>query len=208
LRIGVVGLGTGTMAAYGRPGDMVRFYEINPQVYGLSCPDFFTYVGDSPADVKVLLGDARVRMEQQLCDNEPQNYDLLAVDAFSSDSIPIHLLTQECADVYWRHLKPDGVLAIHISNRFLSLGGVARGLAELRPGCQALRIDYDGDSKGGSPSGWVLLTSNARLLAADEIAGNTKKNVASRVMAWTDIERPIRWTDDFHGLWPVIRWQW
>jgi hypothetical protein len=207
LRIGVVGLGAGTIAAHGRRGDVVRFYEINPQVYELSCPGYFTFLQDSAAEVEVVLGDARMCMEQELRAGQPQAYDVLAVDAFSSDSIPIHLLTRECGKVYWRHLKPGGVLAIHISNRFLDLGPVTRGLAEALPGCRALAIDNSGDNEGGDASNWVLLTSSPRLLVADELAENAKSGIDSRVTSWTDAEQPIVWTDDFHSLLPIIRWR-
>ncbi len=205
LRVGVVGLGTGTIAAHGRPGDMIRFYEINPQVVRLSSPDYFTYRDASAAEVEVVLGDARISMEEELRSGRPQQYDVLAVDAFSSDAIPIHLLTKECADIYWQHLKPDGVLALHISNRFLSLGGVTRGLAACRPGCQALLIENAGDDDGADTAAWVLLTSNARILEAAEITGDEEQGVPSRVTPWTD-EEPILWTDDFHALWRVVRW--
>jgi hypothetical protein len=194
------------MAAHGRRGDVVRFYEINPQVVRLSCPEYFTYREESPAVVKVMLGDARVSMEQELRSGQGQHYDVLAVDAFSSDSIPIHLLTKECCDVYWQHLRPDGILALHISNRFLNLGGVARGLAESRPGCQALLIENGGDNEGADASTWVLLTCNPRFLEAAEIAGDAENHIPSRVTPWTDEERPILWTDDFHALWRVIQW--
>jgi hypothetical protein len=206
LRIGVVGLGTGTIAAHGRRSDVVRFYEINPQVYELSSPDYFTFLEESAAKVEVALGDARVCMEQELLDGRPQAYDVLAIDAFSSDSIPIHLLTQECAEVYWRHLKPEGVLAIHISNRFLDLGPVARGLADARPGCQAMLVNSKSDNEGGDASTWVLLASDPGLLADDELAGNPAKGIHSRVTPWPTGKPPIRWTDDFHSLWRVIHW--
>jgi hypothetical protein len=108
LRIGVVGLGTGTIACYGRKGDTVVFYEINPEVLRLSS-QYFTYTTDTPARVEVVLGDARIMMERQLAQGHPQEFDVLAVDAFSSDAIPMHLLTRECAALYFKHLKPTDI---------------------------------------------------------------------------------------------------
>src|SRR6185503_13323463 len=122
LRVGVIGLGTGTMAAYGREGDYYRFYEINPLVPGIARTQF-SYLNDSPAKIEIAMGDARLSLERE----EPENFDVLAVDAFSSDSIPVHLLTKQAMDLFFRHLKPDGILAVHISNRYLDLQPVIRG---------------------------------------------------------------------------------
>jgi hypothetical protein len=205
LRIGVVGLGTGTMAAQGGAGDLVRFYEINPDVKLLNDRAYFTFLSGSAAKVEVELGDARVRMEQELREGRPQDFDVLAVDAFSSDAIPIHLLTQECGEIYWRHLKPDGVLAIHISNRFLDLGPVTRGLAEQREGCQALRCTATGNNEGSNSSTWVLLTSNKRVLAALGKPGKADRQLIAMYSPWEETDPPpLLWTDDFHSLWQVL----
>jgi SAM-dependent methyltransferase len=118
-RIGVVGLGTGTIAAYGRPGDLFDFYEINPQVSSLATSRF-TYLAGCRGNWKITEGDARLALERQA----PQHFDLIALDAFNSDSIPVHLLTREAFNTYLRHLKPDGILAIHTSNHFLKLDPV------------------------------------------------------------------------------------
>lgn len=128
LRVGVVGLGVGTLAAYARPGDTFRFYEINPEVIALSAgfSPTFTYLRDSPAHVEVVPGDARLALERE----PPRDFDVLAVDAFSSDAIPVHLLTREALLVYLRHLRgPNGVVAFHVSNRYLDLRPVVKGLA-------------------------------------------------------------------------------
>jgi hypothetical protein len=145
LRIGVVGLGTGSTAALAQAGDYVRFYEINPQVKALSDDGWFTYIEDKQQEAKVdvVLGDARVSMEREI-KQDPQQFDVLAVDAFSSDSIPMHLLTVECGEVYWKNLKPDGVLALHISNRYLNLSGVCQALADAS-GKQLRTIDCSDD---------------------------------------------------------------
>jgi spermidine synthase len=204
LRIGVIGLGTGTMAAHGQSGDVIRFYEISPKVKALSDREYFTYLKDSQAHVDVVLGDARIRMEQELRDRQPQQLDLLAVDAFSSDAIPIHLLTKECGEMYWKHLKRDGVLAIHISNRFLELGPVTRGLAAARPNCEAVRLSAGDNYPGQSASTWVLLISDPDLLRLAESLCEGEDPLAEIYSPWTEKDRPpLLWTDDFHSLWQV-----
>ena len=130
LRIGVIGLGTGTMASYGEEGDYFKFYEINPDVLDF-CDTYFTYRKDTDAQVDVVLGDARISMEREKSRQEPGNYDVFAVDAFSSDAIPVHLLTRECYLNYWYHLKKDGILALHVSSRYFNLDPVIRSLANL-----------------------------------------------------------------------------
>lgn len=133
LRIGVVGLGTGTLAAYGRAGDAFRFYEINPAVESLAgtrAGALFTYLRDSPAAASVVLGDARLALERELRQGRAQGFDILVLDAFSSGAIPVHLLTREAVALYLAHLAPDhGVLALHISNRYLDLRPLVAGLA-------------------------------------------------------------------------------
>ena len=123
-RIGVVGLGAGTLASYGRPGDSFRFYEINPEVERLA-RSRFTYLSNCLGNVEVVLGDARLSLEQ-----EPgQQFDLLVLDAFSSDAIPVHLLTREAFAVYERHLETNGIIAVHVSNVSLNLAPVVAHLA-------------------------------------------------------------------------------
>ena len=116
-RVAVVGLGAGTLAAWGRTGDTYRFYEINPNVETIA-HKWFTFLSDSKAKVEVALGDARIQMEQELAAGQTHDFDLIAVDAFSGDAIPMHLLTAECAEIYRRRLAPGGILALHISNPF------------------------------------------------------------------------------------------
>jgi hypothetical protein len=195
LRVGVVGLGTGTIAAYGEDGDYFRFYDINPDVVRLS-DKYFTYLKDSAARTEVVIGDARIVMERELVAGDSQQFDVLAIDAFSSDAIPVHLLTSECGDIYRQHLRPGGILAVHISNRFLDLNPVSRGLAE-HLGWQAVRIENSKDDLTGVYSStWVLLTSrrdfadHAEIQAAEE--------------PWKDSERILHWTDDYSGLWQVL----
>ena len=131
LRVGVVGLGVGTLAAYVHSSQTIRFYEINPEVSRLA-ESYFTYLADARgrgAAVEIVHGDARLSLEREL-KQAPQAFDLLVLDAFSSDSIPTHLLTQEAFDVYLRHLAPQGAVALHVSNRNLDLAPVVYGLAE------------------------------------------------------------------------------
>ena len=196
LRIGVIGLGCGTLAAYGIPGDVIRYYEINSAVIRIS-EEFFFYRQDSEAEVQVVLGDARIQMEQELAADQPQQFDVLAVDAFSSDSIPMHLLTAECVEIYRRHLKPDGLLCLHISNRYLNLNGVARGAAQVL-GWEAARINSDGDnSLGLDAATWVIVTANRAFLDAPE--------VRLAVEPWGESDRPpLVWTDDYGSLWQTL----
>ncbi|HZT29640.1 MAG TPA: fused MFS/spermidine synthase [Bryobacteraceae bacterium] len=115
-RVGILGLGCGTLAAYGRPGDTFRFYEINPLVPRLAQTEF-TYLRDTPAHTEVVLGDGRLALEREAS----QQFDLLVMDAFSGDSVPVHLITREAFRTYFRHLRPSGILAVNISNKYLDL---------------------------------------------------------------------------------------
>jgi SAM-dependent methyltransferase len=197
LRVGVVGLGCGTIAAYGKAGDYVRYYEINPQVIRIA-GEYFSYCKDSRAEVDIVLGDARIKMEQELAAGQPQRFDVLAIDAFSSDSIPMHLLTEECVQLYRRHLKPDGLLCLHLSNRFLDLEGVARGVAQVLD-CQCVRIESDSDASLGLDSAtWVIVTRNQAFLDTPA--------VRDAILPWTEEDPPpLVWTDDYGSLWQTIR---
>ena len=126
MRVAVIGLGTGTLADYGRPGDVYRFYEINPQVVEVARTQFTLSRRTARRKIETVLGDARLDMERE----PPQNYDVIAIDAFSSDSIPVHLITREAMAVYLKHLKPDGVIAFHVTNRFLQLAPVVKTIAD------------------------------------------------------------------------------
>ena len=197
LRIGVIGLGAGTIAAYGKPGDTIRFYEINPAVVRIA-DEYFTYRRDSAAEVEIALGDARLNLERELAAGHPQQFDILAVDAFSSDSIPMHLLTKECVELYRQHLKPDGLLCLHISNRYLDLEGVARGVADVL-GCEAVRIISDRDDELGLDSAtWIIVTAN-------EVFLNTPA-VREAIVPWNEFDaKPLVWTDDYGSLWQTLR---
>lgn len=185
-RIGLVGLGTGTVASYGRSGDSVRIYEIDPQVERLA-RSRFSYVTRSPAKVDIVMGDARLSMERELARHEPQEFDLLALDAFSSDAIPVHLLTKEAFAVYFQHLKPDGVLAVHTSNRYLDLQPIVEKVATAL-GYQTLTISDEPPSKKWwlFRSTWVLVTKNEQLIASVAHAGGADPKSAKPVAVWTD----------------------
>lgn len=196
FKIGVVGLGTGTIAAYGRPGDEIRFYEIDETVKELSY-EWFTYRQDSLAKAtEVVLGDARVQMERE----EPQNYDVLAIDAFSGDAIPVHLLTRECLAVYQKHLKPDGILAVHISNRYLDLAPVVRALAQRGE----MRVESFHYLEGQRPSKvqdtaseWMLVTKNSDFFNDEVVADAITPQLNARV---------IEWTDQYSNLSDILQW--
>lgn len=195
LRLGFVGLGTGTLACYAVPGDGVRFYEINPQVIALSTgpQPLFTYLQDSAGAVEIAVGDARVNLERE----PPQGFDVLALDAFSSDSIPAHLLTVEAVQLYLGHLRDEhSVIAVHISNRYLDLDPVVRGLAR-ELGLAVTRIDDIEDDERVYASDWMLL-------ARDPIAFAHLEAVATV----TPPERPPAtwplWTDAYSNLVEVL----
>ncbi|MEN8128087.1 MAG: fused MFS/spermidine synthase [Planctomycetota bacterium] len=182
-RIGIVGLGVGTTAIYGHETDTIRFYEINPEVERLA-RKYFTYLDDAKSEVDVVLGDARLSMEQE----PPQNYDVLAVDAFSSDAVPVHLLTVEAMEIYLKHLSADGVLAFHISTQHLDLHSVLWKLAE-RLGLQTAWIgSHEDDRTGALASDWILMAKDGDFLDSEVIedAASSSKRRRKEVMLWTD----------------------
>ena len=192
LRVGVIGLGTGTLAAYGRPGDTFRFYDINPLVIEIARTQF-RFVPESKAKVEIVLGDARLSLERE----PPENYDILAVDAFSSDAIPVHLLTREAFALYFRHLQPGGVLAVHVSNKHLNLAPVVeRSAGSL--GRRAVLIDTeDDDDNAVFGATWVLISSRESFFQYPFI-----RRAATPV-------KPIRglrmWTDDYSNLFQILK---
>src|SRR5262249_39713643 len=196
-RIGVVGLGAGTLASWGRPGDSIRFYEINPVVPEIARM-WFSYLSGSKAQTEVILGDARIQLARELAEGHSHDYDLIAVDAFSSDAIPVHLLTAECGDLYRQRLAPGGLLLLHISNRTLDLEPVARGLAR-HLGWKAVSfVSLQNDDTGESDATWVVMTANTGFLDQVTISGKTS--------AWGSPQRqPLTWTDDFASIWHVLK---
>lgn len=181
-RLGVVGLGAGSLATYGRPGDQLRFYEINALVEPFA-RRYFTFLGHSKAATDVVLGDARLSLEAEA----PQGYDLLAIDAFSSDSIPVHLLTREAFALYFRHLKPGGVLAVHVSNRYLALQPVVRAAVNAFDK-QARVVDTESDQEEGNyGSSWVLVTQDEAFFRRPAFQDNEDvKHLPGASLIWRD----------------------
>ncbi|HEX9245214.1 MAG TPA: fused MFS/spermidine synthase [bacterium] len=183
IRVGILGLGAGVLSTYGRPGDVYRIYEINPLVVRIAQAEF-TFYAHSPADKRILVGDARLVLERQAS----QQFDLLAVDAFSSDAVPIHLLTREALALYFRHLKPDGILALNVTNRYVDLVPVfARAAQEFDKQAMVVR-DYGVEAPYLAPSIWVLLTSDAAWFKSPSFqnADLTRAVAPPRFRLWTD----------------------
>ncbi len=188
--IGVVGLGAGTLAAYGRPGDRLRFYEINPAVISLA-NEYFTFLSDCEGSVSVVPGDARLVLDREA----DQQFDVLVLDAFSGDAIPVHLLTSEAMHIYSRHLKSSGVIAVHISNSYFDLEPVVRALGE-EFGLHS-RLQFckpNSDNGAGLASFWMLLSRKTETLEA-----------ALGPEATPQVSRTVLWTDDHNNLLNVLR---
>jgi spermidine synthase len=190
-RVGIVGLGVGTIAAYGRRGDYYRYYELNPMVEK-EARSLFTYLNDSSATVETVLGDARLSLE-----GEPtQNFDTLILDAFSGDSIPVHLLTKEAFQCYFRHLKADGVIAVHVSSNYLNLDPVVANVAASF-GRIALRVRSAGrPERQIMPAEWVLITKPG------EFSGALERKKLAEVLPPT---RARLWTDQYSNIVGVLR---
>ena len=204
LRMAVIGLGTGTLAAYARPGDRVTFYEIDRLVRDVAFdPRYFTYAADArdrAATLRMELGDARIRLDAVRRERPQERYDVILVDAFSSDAIPVHLLTREALRLYFAMLDPRGILALHISNRYLRLEPVVANLAEDGGYARLLQHGDTGDVRGGVEASWVLLAR--RRDDFGELASDSRWTVAP-----LDPEPAVgTWTDDFHNLLSVFKW--
>jgi hypothetical protein len=190
--IGVIGLGTGTLAAYGRPGDRLRFYEINPLVRPIA-QNLFTYLRDSGARITYVDGDARTSLTSEA----PQRFDVLAVDAFSGDAIPLHLLTTEALSLYKKHLAPDGILAFHVSNKYLNLAPEIALLAD-SANMQVRLVESSPDEpRGVYRATWVLLTASPTFFAQAAVAR------AAEAVPGIHGLRP--WTDDYSSLLPILQ---
>jgi len=195
-KVGVIGLGAGSIIAYARKGDTFRFYEINPQVVDVANREF-TFMQDTPAKIEVVLGDGRLSLERE----PSQQFDVLAMDAFSGDSIPMHLLTRQAMEIYLRHLKPGGVLAFQATNRFINIAPIVASLAAEFGLAAVLVTDFPENEEG--PNYWtastdqVLVTTNRKLLEADPI-----HSVATEI----SVPPGFRvWTDDFNNLLRVLK---
>jgi hypothetical protein len=197
LRVGIVGLGAGALAAYSRPGDVFRFYEIDPQVAAVAVTEF-TFLRDSPAQTDIVLGDGRLSLERE----PEQRYDLLAIDAFSGDSIPMHLLTREAMAVYARQIKPDGVIVFQATNRYVDIAPVVERLAA-EFGMTAVQVSDPERDEGGadywvSGTDQIIVTHNLRMLAAEPIS-----SVAQPLVPRPDFRV---WTDDYYNLLRILKW--
>ncbi len=196
-RLGVIGLGAGTLAAYPQAGDTIHFYEINPEVLRIA-NEWFTYLTHCPGKVEITLGDARLSLERE----PPQNFDVLVLDAFNSDAIPVHLLTREAFTLYARHMKPNGLIAVHISNKSVNLDPV---IANLAREFNYRMVIVDSPAPHDEP--WILSASWA-LLARDETGADLLNSptiqLCSRPPRTNSVIIPL-WTDDFASLYQILR---
>lgn len=194
-RYGLVGLGAGALAVYGRPGDTLQFYELNPSVIKVAT-EYFSYLADSPATVEIVPGDARLTLAAELAQQGSQQFDVLVLDAFSSDSIPQHLLTIEAMQLYWQHLQSDGVLAVHVSNNYMDLTSLLRNQAAAL-GLAAYFIATE--AQGINPAAqWVLITANQRFISQPVIQ--------HALSPWPSPLNPdVSWTDQRSNLLQVLK---
>jgi SAM-dependent methyltransferase/uncharacterized membrane protein YdcZ (DUF606 family) len=223
LRVGVVGLGIGVLATYTQPGDTMRFYEINPAIERVA-RERFSFMSECATDVEVVLGDARLSLEREA----PQEYDILVLDAFRGDALPVHLLTVEAFDTYLRHLKPDGAIAVHLSNHHFNLKPLFWKMAEhLGFESLVLILGYADADAGGAffdvYGTWMVMTNNAELLSAlprasarraapsghAQVLVDPEKN-AAHIVRVTEEERRLTdrvrlWTDDYSNPFQVLR---
>lgn len=196
MRVGIAGLGAGTVAAYGRRGDYYRIYEINPSIVEVAAgsDSYFSFVADSKADVDIIVGDARISMEHE----EPQRFDILVLDAFSGDAIPIHLLTREAFDTYLRHIRTGGVIAVHISNRYLDFQPIMWKLSD-ELGLCAVTIRSNSRDSLSYDANWILLTRDEDILLNRNIV-----NASSPRIAGKDLDYVRTWTDDYSDLFQLL----
>jgi spermidine synthase len=214
IKAGIVGLGVGTIAAYGVKGDHFQFYEINSDVIQMSeSPGLFTYLSDSAATIEVIPGDARLSLETQLREGGPQGFDVFVMDAFSSDAIPVHLITREAFELYSQHLKPNGTLAIHITNNYVDLTGVMFRIAD-GLGMHAVEIQnasYSGNLH--TAANWVILSRDkARIEAFRGIvkqrrarANVTDEELNATYSDTVDWRHAPLWTDDYSDLFSALK---
>jgi hypothetical protein len=199
LRVGVVGLGVGTLAAYGNPGDYFRFYEINPEVIHIARDArYFTFLTDCRAQLDVIEGDARLSMERELNHGQPQGFNLLAIDAFSGDAIPVHLLTEEAFRIYLKHMERDGIIAVHVTNAHFDLQPVLKRVAE-RFNLGSRLLHTDGDGMTTTYSDWVLLSRDPTVI--DSLPSSTPGTMFPPALK-PDL---ALWTDDYSNLLFVLR---
>jgi len=190
-RVGIIGLGAGTLATYGNPGDSFRFYEINPQVVQIA-QSLFTYLRDSKAKIDIVPGDARLSLEAE----PPQEFDVLVIDAFSGDAIPVHLLTREAMALYLRHLQPNGILAFHVSNNYLRLAPVVERTAGAF-GYKSFLVETEANTEDlSAASQWVLVTRKRSFI---QLLGLSLAGETAPVLPGLPV-----WNDDYNNLFQVL----
>jgi hypothetical protein len=194
----VVGLGVGTLAAYGNPGDYIRFYEINPEVTRIANDArYFSFLKDCRAKLDVIPGDARLSMENELNGGQPQDFNLLSIDAFSGDAIPVHLLTEEAFQIYLKEIRRDGIIAVHITNTYFDLQPVLKRIAE-RFKLHYVLLHNDGDGGVTTYTDWVLLSPDPTILDSLPAPTGGMRSAALK----PDL---ALWTDDYSNLLWVLR---
>jgi predicted O-methyltransferase YrrM len=191
LRIGAVGLGAGTIAAYGRAADTLRFYDINPQMIQMA-QTYFTFLTRSPATITLVEGDARLSLAREAT----QHFDLLVLDAFSGDAIPTHLLTQEAFAIYLRHLAPGAMLAVHIASDYFDLTPVLRGIAHVFDLHGVLMTSEENEALALESTAWMLLSRRAEIFRRGALRGRGEPLETS--------DRVEYWTDDYHNLFRLL----
>ncbi len=195
LRIGDIGLGVGTLAAFGIKGDYFRFYELNPEDVTVA-NEYFTYLSDSPSQIDTVLGDGRLSLEKELQENKKGNFNLLVMDAFNDDAVPVHLLTKEAFALYLKHLSPtDNIIAVNISTTYIDLIPVVNELAKYY---QMNVVVIDVKPKDEPRSIWALVSSDKKLLSNPTILGEKKNISRARKI-------PL-WTDDYSNLFQLLRY--
>jgi SAM-dependent methyltransferase/MFS family permease len=198
-KVGVIGLGAGVVAAYGREGDTMTFYEISPKVIDIERREF-TFLRDSPAKIDVVVGDGRLSLEQELKLSGPRGYDVLGIDAFAGDSIPMHLITREAMALYVRHLAPDGVIVFQATNRYIDLLPVIQRLAA-EQGMQARLVSDWSDDRGGV-NYWMSSTDQVLVTRDEELLRHPSLLVAERIEERFDLPT---FTDAQHNMFRILK---
>ncbi len=196
LKVGIVGLGTGTLASYGKTGDHYTFYELNPDV-ALAAKDYFSYLTDSKAKIEINIGDARINLQKELTNSGSQQYQVLILDAFSSDAIPMHLLTLEAFELYWQHLADEGLLVLHISNDYLDLLPLVATLSD-ETDKSLLHFITASEDENIPTAQWVVMTNNKNF-----INNNGVKNSATHLEK--NMKNKVLWTDNYSNLLSVLK---
>jgi len=194
FNIGVIGLGAGTIAAYGRAGDQIKFYEIDPDVI-TGAHKYFSFISDTKASVSIVTGDARLSLEQEIRQGEIQEYDIFVLDAFSSGTIPVHLLTEEAFEIYAQHLKPRGVFAFHISNIYFDFSPIIKSMAD-KYNYHVLFTNTWGDGLPRVHSSWAILSKSERFM---------KKSNFEPYLTRGKIKIVIPWRDDFSNVISLLK---